>query len=257
MTSLSGEDRRLKWVVEVYISKITIWPIYKDLVYSVSSQKIQWGWASAIWQLDSLFDTVRIVCGAGSIKRSGVTPSVCQSVPSVECSSDVWRVCCWAPYAQKISIDSAGRRQQQRRSPGPQHGAQQQMRAISCWQPNYQGWTQTWVTFYFRPIKILAVFTACLEFVSGWQHAQNYISTHWTEEDLDGSTDKNLPYFVVENMATLARTEVTKGQKRPHIMPALLSAWKVPSIYMQQVRSPFVLGCRFLHHIYRVCHIHF
>ena len=57
-------------------------------------------------------------------------------------------------------------------------------------------------------LKFLAVFTACLEFVSGWQHAQNYISTHWTEEDLDGSTDKNLPYFVVENMATLARTEV-------------------------------------------------
>jgi len=53
-----------------------IWPIYKDLVYSVSSQKIQWGWASAIWQLDSHFDTVRIVCGAGSIKRSGVRPSV-------------------------------------------------------------------------------------------------------------------------------------------------------------------------------------
>jgi len=24
--------------------------------------------------------------------------------------------------------------------------------------------------------------------------------------DLDGSTDKNLPYFVVENLATLART---------------------------------------------------
>ena len=76
---------------------------------SVSSQKIQWGWASAIWQLDSLFDTVRIVCGAGSIKRSGVRLSASQSVPSVERSSGVRRVCCWAPYAQKLSIDSAGR----------------------------------------------------------------------------------------------------------------------------------------------------
>ena len=46
----------------------------------VSSQKIQWGWASAIWQLDSLFDTVHIVCGAGSIKRSGVRTSICPSV---------------------------------------------------------------------------------------------------------------------------------------------------------------------------------
>ena len=62
--------------------KITIWPIYKDPVYSVSSQKIQWGWASAIWQLDSLFDIVHIVCGAGSIKRSGVRQSVCRISPT-------------------------------------------------------------------------------------------------------------------------------------------------------------------------------
>jgi len=40
---------------------------------------------------------------------------------------------------------------------------------------------QTWVTFYFRPIKILSVFTACVEFVCGWQHARNYISTHWAD----------------------------------------------------------------------------
>ena len=33
-----------------------------------------------LWQLDSLFDTVLIVCGAGSIKRSGVRPSVRPSV---------------------------------------------------------------------------------------------------------------------------------------------------------------------------------
>ena len=38
-----------------------------------------------------------------------------------------------------------------------------------------------WVSFYFRPIKILAVFTACVECVSGWQHARNYISTHWAD----------------------------------------------------------------------------
>ena len=54
--------------------KITIGPNYKDLEYSVSSHKIQWGWASAIWQLDSFFDTVRIACGAGSIKQSVCPP---------------------------------------------------------------------------------------------------------------------------------------------------------------------------------------
>jgi len=35
--------------------------------------------------------------------------------------------------------------------------------------------------FLFRPIKILAVFTACVEFVPGWQHARNYIWTHWAD----------------------------------------------------------------------------
>ena len=33
------------------------------------------------------------------------------------------------------------------------------------------------------PIKILAAFTACVEFVSGWQHARNYVSTHWADAD--------------------------------------------------------------------------
>jgi len=38
-----------------------------------------------------------------------------------------------------------------------------------------------WVSLYFMRVKILAVFTACVEFVSGWQHARNYISTHWAD----------------------------------------------------------------------------
>ena len=50
---------RRHWHVKT-LRKITIWPIHKDLVYSVSSQKIQWGWALAIWQLDSVFDTVYV-----------------------------------------------------------------------------------------------------------------------------------------------------------------------------------------------------
>ena len=50
------------WHVETSY-KITIGPIYKYVVYSVSSQIIHWGclWASAVWQLDSLirYDTIR------------------------------------------------------------------------------------------------------------------------------------------------------------------------------------------------------
>ena len=41
------------WHVETSC-KITIGPIYKYVMYSVSSQIIHWGWASAVWQLDSL-----------------------------------------------------------------------------------------------------------------------------------------------------------------------------------------------------------
>ena len=87
---------------------ITIGPIYKDLVYWVSSQKIQWGWASAIWQLDSLFDTVRIVCRAGSIKQSGVRPSVSQSVCPIS-QTKQRRVAGLHRMRKKISIDSARR----------------------------------------------------------------------------------------------------------------------------------------------------
>ena len=54
-------------------------------------------------------------------------------------------------------------------------------------------------------IKVFAVFTACVEFVSGWQHARNYIYIDALSGlDLDGLTDKNLTYFVVKNLATLA-----------------------------------------------------
>ena len=165
--------------------KLLLWPIYKDVVYSVSSQKIQWGWASEIWQLDSLFDTVRIVCGAGSIKRSGVRPSVSQSVPSVERSSGVRRVCCWAPYAQKISIDSAGRPA----AAAPQPGAA----ALSskCGQCHVDSRInedehRLVLLSILGLLKFLAVFTARVNFVSGWQHAWSYISTHrvdWTWMD--------------------------------------------------------------------------
>ena len=53
-----------------------------------------------------------------SMKRSSIRPSVCLSVclslrlsvPSINSSSGVRRVCCWAPCGQEISINSAAAR---------------------------------------------------------------------------------------------------------------------------------------------------
>ena len=83
-----------------------------------------------------IVDTARTACGAESMQRSCVRPSVRPSVPPIDSNSGVRRVCCWAPCGQGISIDSGG----SRRPGGPaataqQHGVQQQMRAVSCWQP--------------------------------------------------------------------------------------------------------------------------
>ena len=55
------------------------------------------------------------------------TVSVRRSVPAIGRCSRVRRVCCRGPGGQAISIDCCGRR-----APAPQqHGAQQQMRAVS------------------------------------------------------------------------------------------------------------------------------
>ena len=56
--------------------------------------------------------------------------------------------CCCRPGRQEISIDSGGHRTPS--STGPQHGAQQQMRAVSCWQPSWQGWTVNTHTCFYR-----------------------------------------------------------------------------------------------------------
>jgi len=63
---------------------------------------------------DCLINTVCLVCGARYMQRSGVRPSVCPSVrlsvclsvPSIDRSSGLLRVCCWAPGGPEISIDS-------------------------------------------------------------------------------------------------------------------------------------------------------
>jgi len=77
-------------------------------------------------------------------------------------------------------------RQQQRRSPGRSVAL-----SSKCGQCHVDSRINKaehrQVTFYFRPIKILAVSTACVEFVSGRQHARNCTLGGL---DLDGSTDK-------------------------------------------------------------------
>ena len=54
-----------------------------------------------------------------------IRPSVCLSVPSIDLSSDVRRVCCWAPSGQEISIDGGGAGRPTATAP------QQQMWAVS------------------------------------------------------------------------------------------------------------------------------
>ena len=132
-------------------------------------------------QLDSLVDTVRIVCAARSIKRSRVRPSVCPSV-SLSHQSNAAAAC--GRFAaerrtrKRCRSTARGARQQQRRSPGPQHGAQPNFSSVHCL------------------CGICVRMATCTEL---------YIDT-LGGLDLDGSTDKNdknLPYFVVENLANL------------------------------------------------------
>jgi len=55
-------------------------------------------------------DNAHIACGAGPMKRSSVRPYVRLSVPSINSSSAVRRVCCWAPRVQEIAIENSRRR---------------------------------------------------------------------------------------------------------------------------------------------------
>ena len=98
--------------------KIITWPIYKDLVYrySVSSQKIQWGSSSRVYK------TVR--CPSVSLSHQSNAAAACGGFAAERRTR------------KRYQSTAPGARQQQRRSPGPQHGAQQQMRAMSCWQLN-------------------------------------------------------------------------------------------------------------------------
>jgi len=75
-----------------------------------------------------------------STRRESVRPSVRLSVPSFARITPLQRFCCWAPCRQEISIDSGSRQVPETVAAGrptaaaPQHGAQQQMRAVSRWQ---------------------------------------------------------------------------------------------------------------------------
>ena len=75
-----------------------------------------------------------------SVCPSIVSPSFCLSVPSIDSSSCVWSVCCWAPpRAGRKPIDPKLRALASRtscRSVFPEGArAQQHMRAASCWEP--------------------------------------------------------------------------------------------------------------------------
>ena len=63
------------------------------------------------------------------MKRSGVRPSVCLTVSLSHQSAGLLLS---AVRGKDIDRQRQAARQQQRCSLGPQHGAQQQMRAVSC-----------------------------------------------------------------------------------------------------------------------------
>jgi len=112
-------------------------------------------------------------------------PSVCPSV-SLSHQSNAAAAC--GGFAaerrtrKRYRSTAPGARQQERRSPGRSTAL-----SSKCGQCHVDSRINEaehrlgLLSIFFRPIKILAVFTACVKFVSGWQHARNYISTHWAD----------------------------------------------------------------------------
>jgi len=75
-----------------------------------------------------------------TVERPSVRPSVCLSHRSTQPLQRAAGLLLSALRAEHID------RQRRRRRPAstaPQHGVQKQMRAVSCWQPSWRGWTQT------------------------------------------------------------------------------------------------------------------
>jgi len=83
-----------------------------------------------------------------TVKHPSVFLSVHLSVLSFDCSSCIWWGCCWAPCRHEISTGSvyvtAGHPAAMALRHGSQHGTQQQMWAVLCWQPSWRGWAQTY-----------------------------------------------------------------------------------------------------------------
>ena len=72
------------------------WTLHRVLSLTVYTIRLEYYWCC------------HIVCRAGSMERSDVSPSVRPSVPSINSSNGGRRVCCWALCVQEISIDSCG-----------------------------------------------------------------------------------------------------------------------------------------------------
>jgi len=120
---------------------------------------------------------MRTVCGAGSIKRSGVRPSVCPSV-SLFHQSNAAAACggfaAERRMRKRYRSTAPGARQQERR------GTQQQMGQCHVDSRISEAERRLGLLSILGLLKFWQCY-ACVEFVSGWQHAQNYISTHWAD----------------------------------------------------------------------------
>ena len=90
----------------------------KVLPTPVADRPALWTSSSTCWllTLSALYAEQGLCNGLMSVRLC-----VCLSIPSIDRSSGVRRVCCWAPGGQEISIDSGGRRAPS--STTPQHWA--------------------------------------------------------------------------------------------------------------------------------------
>ena len=120
-----------QWLMQnevYYVSSPKYWQHNYRLIYALMSRVIllllyTLNWCTYCHCLHSMW---------GRVYKTVERPSVRLFVPSFHSRSSLQRVCYRVPRGQEISIVT---RHWHSAATAPQHGAQQQMRAVSCWQP--------------------------------------------------------------------------------------------------------------------------
>ena len=119
------------------------------------------------------------------------------------------RFCCWTPCRQELMrhrLTAPRAQQQRRRSTAPQHGAQQRMRAVTCWQPRLRGWTQSyWLSWKrSRLTKLIFMGLFSLTSVIVWNSKVSfYLVCFWSVYKL---TKQNSERRAVKRLTTTPST---------------------------------------------------